>query len=202
MKLFRFIIPLIALFALNCVCGAAPTHKVYHCTLSLPIISQITDNDGHKALVKIRLTNKQVINMALGRALNAEVPTNQILVALLPIDYMQPLETQVAVFDKRAGTVLVIVTTTTSAEVGYGEPDGNSAVGFGSGTIAALNGADFTVAQAPATLSFSGIETGNVQTASVRSIVARIDTTQNGTPVPAVILKGTFRVYGKPIQKL
>jgi hypothetical protein len=202
MKPFRLIIPLTAVFALSCVCRAAPTHKVYHCTLSLPYISQIIDVDGHKALVKNRVTNKQVINMALGHALNAEVPTNQILVALLPIDYTQPLETRVAVFDKRAGTVLATVTTTTGAEVGYGEPDGNSAVGFGSGTIEALNGADFGVAQAPATLSFSGIEAAGVQTAKIVSLVARINTMQNGTPVPAVILKGTFRVYGKPIQKL
>ncbi len=179
---------------------------VYRVTVSMTCVSLEDNGQGSMALVTRKLTNKQIINLAQGRAPEALVPKNERLVALAPDDYLNLAEVRVALLDANTASIIKVIGTTSSSEVAYGPPDGNAAQGVGTGTLIALISPTFALSSAPLSVSFKGVEKPNprgpVQSLRMVSVSAPVTLTVNGADNPAIFIGGSIRVAGKPLLDL
>lgn len=194
-----------ALFAVAAApAGAAEKlYHVYNVTASITYVTREPAPAGGvgSVLVWNKISNKQFINLARGRDINAVVPKNEILIGLLPDDYRDTTAGRVAVMDANTATILKVIVTTNAATLGYGAPNGYGSQGVGTGTIAAIGNASFAIAPTTVSLSVKSVEkptnTGPIQNSSVISMSGPFPLTINGNAVPAIITSGSVRLFGK-----
>lgn len=185
---------------------AQPVYSVFRTTLSLPYTAQIANGQGGSTLVNGRLTNKQFLNLAQGRALGAAVPSNEILVVLTPTDYQFERTSTFAVFDKNTKQVLKRLTAAGEVSTGFGKPDGNGFVFYTTGYLPdALVGPDFGIATASVSATVKGIErSGKAEVIASRaqSMVGELEVMINGVSAPALTMNARVRVFGRSLAAI
>lgn len=204
---------LCASLLLGLVRSAAPAaaqgfrYDVFRTTVSVPYVAQVANAQGVKTLINGRLTNRHFVNLAQGRDPVAAVPGNEILVVLNPDDYIYERNARFAIFDKSTKTVITTVTQVDDSVSGYGKPDGSSFFLYTRGSLLDdLTSARFSIGRTSISGSAKGrersSERGNRLTSRVTSMVGILPLTIEGQSVPAVILNGRVRVFGKALASL
>jgi hypothetical protein len=129
---------LILLALVCCAVGAAQAveYQAFRATVSLPLLSSKYVNTD--IIVKTRLTNKQIINFALGRSFTDEVPATQVLVVLVPSAGPDYTGSRLAVIDTQAGTILKTIAIIGTLNILDTEIPMEPGVGVGVSTVAAL----------------------------------------------------------------
>src|SRR5258708_2626307 len=102
----------LVLLAMVWCAGAAQAveYQAFRATVSLPLLSSKFENNTD-FLVKKKLSNKKLINLALGRPLATVVPATQVLVVLVPTAGQDFTGSRLAVIDTQAGTILKTIAT-------------------------------------------------------------------------------------------
>ncbi|MEK0448677.1 MAG: hypothetical protein RL088_945 [Verrucomicrobiota bacterium] len=198
--------------AASVVCGdAVAADKLYHAynvaaSITYASLEPAPNGAAGSVVTYRKLANKQFINLARGRDLDAVVPKNEILVALLPDDYRDTTAGRVVVMDTTNASILSLVVTTNTATLGYGAPNGYGSQGVGTGTIFAMGNAGFSIAQTTLSMSIKCVEkptvSGPIQNGKVISMSGPLPLTVGGNAKPAIVTSGSVRIFGKVMLDL
>jgi hypothetical protein len=195
------------LLAMAWCAGAAHAveYQAFRATVSLPLVSSKFVNDTD-LFVRTRLSKKQLINLALGRRLNAEVPVTQVLVILVPSAGPDYTGSRLAVIDTEARTILKTIATIATLDVLDTETPEQAGVGTGVGTVGAMANSQLDLGEFQLSGGGSALRTlekdGTALLLNIKNLHGRF--TRNQLPGQAffyanVVARATVRVSGKSI---
>ena len=178
--------------------------EVFRVSVSLPYVALTTNAQGAKTLVNGRLTNRQFVNLGQGRDPETPVPRNEILVVVNPNDYVYEASARFAIVDTNTKTILKNLTQVQQSVSGYGGPGGSGFFLFAKGgLLQQLTSPRFAIQVTSVSGSAKGRETvtpkGTKLTTKVGSLTGSLPLTIDGVQVPAVVLTGRVRVFGRPL---
>lgn len=201
-SLLRILLASVSLATAN-----ATEFRVYKATASIPFVSSIYENNTDR-FVTVKMSNKQLINVALGQPQKTKVSKDLALVALVPSASGSPLPVTIAVLNTKTSAIVRNVAGITAPNVLAPTDVSKPLVALVSLNFTALSATDFAVQ--PFTLVGSG-----VASAQTKSNVVLLNVALNGlhgdfnrtdsaavNAYAEVVTKASLRISGKPIATL
>jgi hypothetical protein len=199
---------LLALLTIAVWCGRshAVELEAFRATVTLPFINATFLNDTDRFL-KTRVSNKQLINLALGQPFHAKTASEFVLVVLREKSSSAFAPFTLAVINTKTNALARAIATVTPSDVLLPDDPKKAGVGLIAAEFSALSNADFNTAAFTLNGSASGVGAG-----SASSIILHLELTglrgtflRNDPPLAiyaGVITAAKLRVSGKPIATL